>query len=291
MLKVLLVVSFFLFTFSPTLYAQKKLKVAHMLYSSLDASKKDIETTLTLWITDMGKHINIPVETHFYNSIEDVKKDMSSGKVNYMLIKPMDVIKYFDLEKLIDGYSPARKRDNIHNKLILVVRKDSQIKSIKDLKNKTLGLSNNNEIKTMYIDTLLMNQNLPKSKKFLSKTIKYTKNSKALLELFFKKIDVAIITKGTLELMNEMNPQIGKSTKILEEKSILLGNVGFFSINTDKEIIDKFNKGIKQLHDSERSKQILTLFKAERLERTNREELKKLKEFYTRYKILKKKNL
>lgn len=63
MLKFILIFSLILST--STLYAHGKLKVAHMLYSSLDASPKDIKTTLALWMKDLGKHIDIPIESNF----------------------------------------------------------------------------------------------------------------------------------------------------------------------------------------------------------------------------------
>jgi ABC-type phosphate/phosphonate transport system substrate-binding protein len=284
MLKLILI----LLLSTSTLFAHGKLKVAHMLYSSLDASPKDIKTTLSLWMKDLGQHVDIPIESNFYTSIEDIKKDIAKGKVNYMMIRSIDAVKYFNTNELISGYAPVRLKNSTHNTLILITRKDSNFKNLRDLKNKEFGLYVNEEVGKLYIDTLLMQKNLPRYKKHFSKIHKYTKRSKVLLDLFFKKIDAAIITQGTLDLVNEMNPQIGKSIKIIEKKSLSLSVVGFFAKDTEQHIIDKFVDGIEKIHDSERSKQILTLFKANHLEKTDKKDLEELQKFYIYYQKLNK---
>lgn len=83
-----------------------------------------------------------------------------------------------------------------------------------------------------------------------------------------------------------MNPQIGKSVKIIEEKSLSLSVVGFFVKDTEQHIVDKFVNGIEKIHESERSKQILTLFKANHLEKTDKKDLKELQNFYIYYQEL-----
>lgn len=283
-----LFVAFFILFFSINIEAKEMIKSAHLLDTSFDISPQDMKSALTLWIREVGKSANIEIESHYYTSIEDLKKDMLNAKVNFMVVQSIDVVESFNLDELIEGYSPVRKNNNIHNTLVVVVHNKSKIKTVEDFKGKRLGLYTNSDIEQLYIDTLLLEKNLPIHSKYFSSVKKYKKRSSALLDLFFNKIDVAIITKGTLELAAEMNPQIKNSIKVLNEKYFRLGMVGFFSKNIDKKTLDKFYGGIERITESERAKQILTLMKSDKLEKTNKDELYKLQRFYNEYLELKK---
>ena len=104
-----------------------------------------------------------------------------------------------------------------------------------------------------------------------------------LLDLFFKKIDIAVIRQGTFNLVNELNPQVGRSIAVLESRVLGDGMVGFFSKNADKNLITNFYKGIDKVNNSVRSQQILTLFKADFIEKVDKESLKILEMFYLEY--------
>lgn len=273
---------------SSNLYAKPTLEVGHMLYSSLDATPKDIKTSLSLWMEEMSTHIDLEINSHFYTSIETLKKDLEEEKINYMIVKSIDVIKYFDYEKLIEGYSPARKKSASHNTLMIITHKNSKIDSIEDLKGKRVGFYTNDAMDIIYLDTILLEKNLENHENYFSKVVSYKKRSKVLLDVFFRKVDVAVVTQGTLELVNEMNPQVGRAIKIIDEKSFALGMTGFFSKNVDKSIVNSFYNGMEDITNSERAKQILTVFKADILKITDKEELRKLQEFYEYYQRLNK---
>lgn len=278
-----------LFVVTAALYANALpvLHVGHLLYGSVDASPKDLKTTLGLWIQELGAHVGMQIEAHFYDSIDIMEKDFSAGKLDYILINPLDLIKSFDLEEHIEGFTPSRDGVNKHNTLVLLVRNDLQIKTIHDLQGKRVGVQKDDEVGRVYLDVLLMEEGLSRYDAFFSKVITEKKRSKILLKLFFNKIDAAVVTKGTLELVNEMNPQVGDAMHILEERSVQMGMASIFHKDIDPKIIEKFENAIKTLHENERAKQILMLFKADRLKRFSKSDSDELKALYDRYLILK----
>ncbi len=278
-----------LFVMTAVLYANTLpvLHVGHLLYGSVDASPKDIKTTLGLWMQELGLHIGMQIEAHFYDSVDMLEKDFTAGKLDYILINPLDLIKNFDLEEHIEGFSPSRDGANQHNTLALLVRNDLQIKTIHDLQGKRVGVQKDDEVGRIYLDVLLMEEGLSRHQAFFSKVIIEKKHSKILLKLFFNKIDAAVVTKGTLELVNEMNPQVGDTMHILEERSVQMGMASIFHKDIDPKIIEKFEHSIKTLHENKRAKQILMLFKADRLERFSKSDSDELKALYERYQTLK----
>lgn len=273
----------FIFIFIPIINAQEKLKIAHMLYSSLDASPKDIKITLSLWMEEISETMDIELETYFYTSVQEIQKDMHSGKVNYMIIRSIDLVKHFNQDHLIEGFAPQRRQNNLQDRLLLVSSKENKTYKINDFKDKKFGICNSEYVGKIYIDTLLMQKNFAKHEDYFSKTVEYKKCSKVLLDLFFKKIDIAVIRQGTFNLVNELNPQVGRSIAVLESRVLGDGMVGFFSKNADKNLITNFYKGIDKVNNSVRSQQILTLFKADFIEKVDKESLKILEMFYLEY--------
>jgi ABC-type phosphate/phosphonate transport system substrate-binding protein len=253
-------------------------RIGHMIYKNLDASPNDIKLTLGLWIKELSNHIKIPIKTIFYENMDDLKTDIEQNKINYIILNPLDVVNYIEEDILMPGYAPSRKNFNANNKIVLVVRKKDNITNISELKNKKIGIFKNDQIGKLYLDTLVLKNSYTKSDKFFSK-IKLKKNrSRALNDLFFKKIDAAIINQATLDLMMEMNPQVGKSIKIINSIVLQTSSVAFFIKGTPQNLMNKFHSSISTLHENKRAQQILTLFKADELKKINISQLKTLKE-------------
>jgi len=281
MIKGILILSIFLGMLN--IQAKELVRIGHMLDTSLDVSPKDMKVSLRLWITEIGKSTGLEFEPQFYNSIKELKEDMDQGNIDYIIVRALDVVEEFDINDLIEGYSPVRANNSIHNTLSLVVPKKSNYQTLRDLKDKHIGLYEGSEAEEIFINSLLLEKELPVYTKYFSKLTYYKKRSRALLDLYFKKVDAVIVTKGTIDLASELNPQIGKSIQVIHQKQLHLGMVGFFSNKVDKTVVNKFYNGLINMTDNKRTQQVLTLFKSDRLEKTDKTKLLKLQQYYQDY--------
>jgi ABC-type amino acid transport substrate-binding protein len=251
---------------------QKKYTFGYINNSMSNYSAKDLKLTMDIWMKEVTKNLG-DVKMIFYDNPRDAAKDLNNGKLDYISGFPIVFIKYFNISKLSDGFTGDINDTKLTN-FVVLSKRDNKINSIKDLKNVRVGIQNNDEI--MYIYTKVNIQN-PKIQKYKTRT-------RVVLDLFFNKLDIAIVPLKTFELTKELNPQINKSIKILKYTKYSSNILGFFKKefkSEDKEFI--FNTGIN-IFKTARGKQMMDIYKIERLVHTKVKELKKVELLYKKYK-------
>ena len=89
-------------------------------------------------------------------------------------------------------------------------------------------------------------------------------SSQALMAVFFKQFDAAIVTRGTLETSAALNPQLGGQLTIIAESHILLGDITCIPDNVAPSLQRAIENAAKHLHESTVGKQMFTLFQMDR---------------------------
>lgn len=80
------------------------------------------------------------------------------------------------------------------------------------------------------------------------------------------KADAALVYGYGYEVAVEMNPQLGRALRKLAEYPITSLFFGFYSAKTDKRLRDRTLPVMPTLHTYPRGRQLLDIFKVERLE-------------------------
>jgi len=275
---------------SSTLHATERkdmLNIAYHLPSMKNIDAKDIKISLGFWAKELTQQTAMKMTSYFYKDIKKLKKDFDDKKIDIVAASPLILIQNFDLSTLKDGFKSVAKNEESQNRLLLIVQKDAKINSLKDLKYKKIARLNS-DLEELYLNTQLQKDFHKDADQFFKKNIVVKKYSKAILKLFFKKADVALVTESAFNLASEMNPQIKKRLKILKKENIQLMSSSYFRKGVDKAKIQKFKKQAFKIHETQRGEQILTVFKSDRLVESTMEELKAVKKIYQEYLALKK---
>jgi hypothetical protein len=119
------------------------------------------------------------------------------------------------------------KTDQPTENLVFLTKKDKTLSAISRRKERTLliesGLIGNLSI--VWINTLLPVHGLPASDQFFTSIRRVEKPVRAVLPVFFDRADACIITQNTLDVINELNPQIGQQLKALFRSEGLISAV------------------------------------------------------------------
>jgi ABC-type phosphate/phosphonate transport system substrate-binding protein len=149
------------------------------------------------------------------------------------------------------------------NSILLVARTDKNINSIQNMRGKRLIMPENQELATVFLDTLVLkNLHIP-YKKLFSSFITEKNDKRTLLDLFFDNADVALVNEGAYELMKELNPQFNEKTKVIA--SYLSKSKSYLFINKNAPFRQKLLDNYLQISSSVRGKQFLNLFQEEKL--------------------------
>ena len=257
------------------LYAGENLKtfnVAYMTDSMSNYSKKDLEISMNLWLKEISKKAGYDANMFFYDDPRDAVTALEEGKIDYVSGFPLVFVKYFDLSKLSDAFSggPDDLSDNL---FVVLVSQD--IKSWSELKEKRIGIQKNDDIMCMYIRLKLNDDK--------ANIENYDRRSKVVLDLFFDKIDVAVVPLKNFLVAKELNPQIGQKIKILEKTNINATNLSFYRKDLDDAIKKEVYEEAKRIYASETGHQMMLIYKANRIIYTHLEDLKPVEDLYKKY--------
>mgnify|MGYP003387159272 CR=1 FL=1 len=271
------------FVLMSTIYA-KKVNIGYDTSLLEKFTKTDLKVATDVMLTKLLTSINYEGEFSYYDDIKKMHKDLENAKLDYVSLNPLNLIKYFDLTKLEPSFSEGAKDiNNLY--LVVLVNAKSNIKSYKDFKNKKIFINLRDPVSKMYIDYhyLKANGNLD----IYYKNSSSSQNS--ILKLFFNKADITIVRYKNYTTAIELNPQIAKKVLLFEKTTFRNTQIGMFRKNLDPQIKKMFSKQAYLLDKTVQGRQILDIYKTDKLEETNMKDLRNIKIFYENFIQLKQK--
>jgi ABC-type phosphate/phosphonate transport system substrate-binding protein len=262
--------------FTTTIYAAN-LNIGYGSVYLNQFNKKDTMVALDLWIKEMLVNSNYTASFGFYDDSSKMADDFNNGRIDYVITYGLEFVKHFDKSKLVNGFSGGVKNPADEN-LIIVVHKDSTKEYLQSLKKPTIALREN-DVSKLYINYILLKDDRDKDIRF----IKTKKNNRALLKLFFKKADAAVVTQKTFNFANELNPQIGNKLKVIARSNIPASSFGFFRKGFNEDLRKKILKLGFAINNSPRGKQILTMFHEDSIVESKVEDIIPIQELYNNY--------
>lgn len=261
----------------------KEIKVAYYGGTMSEISKKDLLIATNIWIEEMAKDVGYGAKSTVYDTPEELMKAFEENKVDYVASSGLDFVEHFDLSKLSDGFMKGHE-DGSTETFVIVVKKDSNIKNVVDLQSKRVAMQKNDKIMNLYIENNILDNNLEYDVVYEV----HSTRQRAILQLFFDKVDAAIVTNKSFKLFSEMNPQIKKTIKILKATSLQATNFGFIRKSLDEKTRNIMNIRAVSLDKDDRGKQLLSLYKVEIVVESKLEDLGPTRNVYEKNMKLKK---
>jgi ABC-type phosphate/phosphonate transport system substrate-binding protein len=269
-----------------------EIKVLHMGYhlpSFNNVSQKDVKISLNFWAKELGAKTGLKLINYFYKDIDSLKADFEAGKIDSINTSLPLIASKFDINTLSSGFKPVVRGQEDGVEMLILVQAKSKFKSLKDLRGKHFIRLGNNDLEDLYINTIFQRKFHKDTKEFFQKTSTVKKYTKAIMKLFFKKADAALVSKQSFELAAELNPQIAKKLKPIYNFTIKASNGSFFKKKYSKQNIEIYRKIALSLHKTPRGKQILQVFKADYIVQNSIEDIRHIKAMQQEYKRLKNK--
>ncbi len=97
----------------------------------------------------------------------------------------------------------------------ILVRNDSDIDSLTSLQNRSVALTHLDSMQALFLDHMMLKVNHRSYENFCGNIIFNAKDATSILNLFFHKVDMAVVTQHSYNTAVELNPQLQKKLKIL----------------------------------------------------------------------------
>jgi len=252
--------------------------------------RKDVKAALEVWARELGKKAEdtYVTEVDMYDDISSISRDLVKERIDLLVLFMTD---YFRLREknLIEPIAVPVIKDNPYLQFVVLVNEQSGISKLKQMKHRHINrLKGYGDIDGMWLDTVLMRQRLPVSSRFF-KTVKQTDNaSQTVLPVYFKQADGCLVSSYGFSTMVELNPSIGKKLITVEESPRILPAAFFIRKSCSEKMKQDGTRLITTLGSDEAGKQILTLFKIQRMLPYRPEYMENVRKLYEEYCTLRK---
>lgn len=232
----------------------------------VDMDKNQAKSISALWTSLVARNWGGRTETVICNSLTELERGIREAKIDVVVLLATEYLNLKNKAPLEPLYVSARGAD-IYYQQVLVCRKDRGYGSVMDIRGKTLLLQKGayDDGNDLWLNTLLMQKGIAAPQRFFRANRIVLNPSAAVMPVFFGKADACIVSKRSLKIMAEMNPQLQRELIIIEESPPIPNCIIAFRkgiISSRKEL---FRKILSTLDKSTEGQQLLTMFRMTRL--------------------------
>jgi len=254
-------------------------------------NENDAKAAYKALCIEVGRKLgyDLTIEMSLFDSLPDFAQAIRAGKVNFIAANTWDFLNMDVGDAVEIKFSPSTSGSLLHRWLFLV-RRGSGLKHLADLKGQTvIALRNNtSSLGLPWIETCLLEQGLAPPEKLFGTLEFASKPSAAVLPVFFGKAQACIIDQASFDTMVEMNPQVGQMLEAVMQSEPMLNAIVGLSRNgwVSAEARDDMVRGLQDLDQEPSGRQILTLFKTDRLVAFEPAQLESVRRLFDRHRQL-----
>ncbi|MEW6720991.1 MAG: PhnD/SsuA/transferrin family substrate-binding protein [Thermodesulfobacteriota bacterium] len=235
-----------------------------------EVSRADAEAAMTLWSRELLRigGYSVSADLTVYDDLPSFVSAIRNNEIDFIALSSLEFLKIRDqvpMEPALFGDRDGKPGDE-H---MVIVRADSGVRGLNQLRGARLTRVSgaNGDIGALWIDSLLAKQGLPSSQRHFGSVKEFMKGQQAILSVFFRQADACLVGKIAYDMAVELNPRLGKELAVLAVSPVYPVAVTCFRKALTRAQKDEFVRLAFGMQDTPAGKQILTLFKINRLSR------------------------
>lgn len=237
--------------------------------SFAEVNQNDASAAVKVWARILASERRIAADPQpkILRNIDTILGALTNRLVDAINLTTQEYFIIHDRVALENFVVPV-KGGSITEEYLLLVHQDAGFNQVTDLHKHTLGLlkSPRMSLAHAWLDTLLTTQGQPQIEDFFETYTDVAGITKVVLSVYFRRLDACVVTRSGFDTMLELNPQTGRSLKILASSPPIVPSVFGFRAEFDSPIRTQILADIARWHHSPPGRQILNLFQCDRLE-------------------------
>lgn len=233
-----------------------------------NVDQREALAAMQLWSRELARGMGIKSETKtiIYSRNEDLVAAVNKGELTIVSLPALD---YLKIRRKVH-MSPALVSigaSGYKSRYLLVTRRDSGIRTFHDLRGKSLVMASSNvqSPASLWLSVFLLKEGNRDQTRFFREVKESLSPSKALMNVFFRKSDVALLSRGAFETSIALNPQLGNQMAIMSESGNLVGVITCITDNVSSNLRRSIENAAMHLHENSIGKQMCTLFQMDRV--------------------------
>jgi ABC-type phosphate/phosphonate transport system substrate-binding protein len=201
-----------------------------------------------------------------FNDVPTVVKALREKKIDILTTISDDFLRIRErvpLEPILMTVNSS----GIYQRMVILVRRDSGYLQMKDLRQKRIAIPGDQaqSLHITWLETLLMKEGYRNAGEFFSSVKEVRTPSQAILPVFFRQVDACLASQQSFDLAMELNPQLGKELVVLARSGDMVGGVISLRADFDPSQKDRVIGILESLDKDPQGKQLLRLFRVDRL--------------------------
>lgn len=235
----------------------------------MDVHESDAKAAVIAWAEAFTRerHMRLVPEPRVIDGVLNLGRALNSGQGDLVTMTTDEYLS-LGIDTDQDSFLVGTVGGEVAVEYLLLVHKESDIKDLAGLKARSILFYENSRtcLAPPWVDTILMEKALPPAAAHCATVGGVKKLSGAVLPVFFRQADACVVTRDGLETLSELNPQVGSQLRILATSPGLIHSVSYARARARGSLdgVDLFAE-VKQLHTSAPGRQILNLFKVDKL--------------------------
>lgn len=243
-----------------------------LIFSSrmfMDVHESDAKAAVIAWAQAVARerHMHLVPEPRVIDGVPSLGRALNTGQGDFVTLTTDEYLS-LGVDTDQDSFLVGTVGREVAVKYLLLVNKDSDIRDLAGLKGRSILFYENSRtcLAPPWLDTILMEKALPPATAHCATVGGVKKLSGAVLPVFFHQADACVVTNDGLETLSELNPQVGSQLRVLAASPGLVHSVAYARVRALGALdgVDLFTE-VKLLHTSAPGRQLLNLFKVDKL--------------------------
>lgn len=228
-----------------------------------DVDPRDAQATLELLTMEVSRNMGLKTSPKvvLYPDTSSMIAAVRRGELDMVSMPTIDYLRLRDTVPLLPAFVGLHK-DGVGLRFVLITHRDSGIRSISQLKGKTLfALSaNKHEPAHVWLNLLLFKEAKGNPSTFFSRIREVDKVSQGIMGVFFRQADGALVTRAGLDAARLLNPQLDRQLVVIAESPELSDGVTCFPASIPEKTRHILANAVLQLSSSATGRQLFTIF-------------------------------
>lgn len=234
-----------------------------------EVSENDAKAAVVAWAGAVARERNIAAvpDAQVADGLPALARVMKAGECDLLGLTTIEYLS-LGLSASSDSLIVGTTGTGPFIEYVLLVHHDAGIADLAGLKGRNVTIYDNalTCLASPWLDTILMEKGLPPTDRHFARVSNAKKLSAVVLPVFFRQSDACLVTRGGLETLAELNPEVGKQLTILATSP---GYLPSLTVRLPRKgaspgLGDMWEE-IKLTHLTPSGRQVLNLFKVDRI--------------------------
>jgi ABC-type phosphate/phosphonate transport system substrate-binding protein len=248
------------------------IQVGGSLEALHDRAVTDAEIAFQLLFNELLAEVDVQFKIKIYEDHNLLIDKFKRGDLHAIFLSSLG---FLDINELFHptGRYVVQYGDSLKQRSLVLVNRETHQSDLKSLRNGKFSYSTGHLIGRRFLDVSLLEQNLPHSEDFFSHIIEVKDANTAIVDLYFKKVDIVVVPEFSYLLALELNPQISESIEVISRSDPMIYQIVGLRHDFPQKTIDRFEPYILSTNPSPRIQQMFKNFRMNQIHRATQDVL------------------